>query len=379
MYCPYCKNNNVAICYDKYSTNIQSAYPAEISPFIKKEKLEFSYCKDCSLMFNSNKLSDKDYDFIYDNYIYISPFSWSWYSKFNKSLDFILKYANKNDSIIEIWCSEWYLLYILKNMWYSNIKWIEPWPQADIWISKWLNIIKSYFDDKLLLNEKINIFIMIMTFEHFNDPFSVLDNILKNISENWKIIIEVPNILSLGSYLHQHTFLYTTIFFKKLAKDNWLKLIDLLNNNWVLIVVMSFIWNSEYAEMPIVETKEYLEHESWNIYNYISEKEKNINLLLNNNKNKKIAFWGAGTSLVNLIDLVDPNLLDSLDITIVDWDINKAWLLVWKLKNNKVEYFEILKTKEIEYLVICSEFFEEIKKTITLNNIHINEISVFTY
>ena len=73
LICPFCQNNNTLKYFYSMMPNILSACPENLMKNTKVYPFQARLCLDCCLGFNSSKLEKNKLQYIYDNYITISP------------------------------------------------------------------------------------------------------------------------------------------------------------------------------------------------------------------------------------------------------------------------------------------------------------------
>ena len=371
MKCPYCKNDNVVKYYKAEMPNILSACAESMLGRVKTFPFEAQLCLKCLLGFNSSKLDDEELSFIYDNYLYISPIREIGSTKYIGMTETLKRYFSKSEKLVEIGCSEGYLLNKLKEAGYKDLTGIEPGPQAIQARELGFKVINAYFDDNTFTGKTIDGFFLMHVFEHFPDPFSALRIMKEQLSPFGKIIIEVPYF---SGYHHQHLFFYNRSFLKKLCLDNNLKIIDINMDNKILRVAITHFSNKTYKEVPITENLYKIKELALSL----NKKLKNRILKLNNLflEHTSVFWWGAGSSSVIFLNQIDKAILNKIDLTVVDGDSNK-WQKYIPGLNIEVQPFNILQGKPIELLIIASELYKEIFATISKNNISAKRIEVF--
>lgn len=360
MKCPYCGSENTQVFYRTNMPYILSACSEEFALKSKQSKFEASVCKECLLGFNTSKLTNEELKLIYDNYYYISPTDGIGVSKYEGMIKTLEKYYSLSDNIMEIGCSDGYLLKVLKDKGFNNLVGIEPGPQAVEAKKIGVKIINAYFEQSVI-NSKYDGFYLMHVFEHFENPFKILKLMGKLLNDDGKIIIEVPNF---DGYHHQHLFFYNIHFMNKLCRKSSLKIIDFIIEKGALRVVIVKNDNLKYNSISYNFNKiEFLSH-LFNYFNKFKENIDNLNNILT--KYEKIYWWGSGSSSVIYLNQIDSKFLNK--ITVVDGDKNKVNLFI-PGTNFKVSSKDILKDKDIEMLVIASEFYNEIDNTIETLNI----------
>lgn len=373
MKCPYCKNPDTMTYFNiERLPNISSACPKEFIDKIELLPFEAKLCMNCYLGFNSTRLSEEKLQFIYDNYLYISPTHGIGHTKYNGILHIIKKYCGKGERVIDVGCSEGYLLHQLKLDGYQKLMGIEPGPQADIATSLGIDTFKGYFTGDTFVSASIDCFLLMHVFEHFSDPFSILSTMKKQLSPLGKIIIEVPYF---SGYYHQHLFFYNLNFLKLLCSEINLKIVETDIEGAILRIVVTHMKNIQYEEALIAEGyEEILKLASMQYESFKNSVVKLEDLL---QKYKLVYWWGAGSSSTIFLNQIDKAVLEKVDLTIVDGDKDKWGMFIPGL-NFKVNPFTIMKGKAVDCLIIASSFYNEISDTLIDNNISVRNVEVFS-
>lgn len=366
MNCPYCGSNNTFTYYEANMPNILSACPAEMLKLVKVFPFSANLCKDCMLGYNSRKLDDNELTTIYDNYIYISTLQHGiGHTSYNGILKTIQQYCTPDDKIVDIGSADGYLLKVLNDLGYKNLLGIEPGPQAEEARKLGLNIMNGYFNADTFEDELFDVFVLSHVFEHFSDPFSVLEAIKKNLAPNGKIIIEVPYF---NGYHHQHLFFYNLSFLKRLCKDKACKIIAKSICNGILRVVITHNNNEQYCEVNIEENQNEIVESAVQLYDKFKMQGKKLNEILKNNSHKKVYWWGTGILSVLYLNQIERGILENIELVILDGDENKVGSFVPGV-NIKVNYYEQIKNSKVDLIIIASTFYNEIADTMKRNNI----------
>jgi len=372
MKCPYCESEETFTYYKTMMPTILSACPKETLSNVKIHPLEVKLCKNCGLGFNVTPLDDNGLKMIYDNYVYISPCEKIGHTKYEGILETLKKYYSKSDRLVEVGCSEGYLLYELKKRGFNNLLGIEPGPYAEDAKKLGLNIVKGYFHKHTFNAQIVDGFFLMHVFEHFSDPFTTLDAMKKSLSEKGKMVIEVPNF---GGYHHQHLFYYNIHFIKRLCKDRALKIVDLVTGMGALRFVIVHRGNDDYEEVKLDTNINDVIDEANRLCNDIQNKIIKIERILEENVGKKIYWWGSGSASVIYLNQIDQGLREKVEIIVVDGDKKRSGYYIPGI-DLKVNFYDILKNKSIDLIIIASSFYHEIKATMTDNNISAKNIEV---
>lgn len=340
---------------------------------VKVFPFEARLCRDCLLGFNASRLTGRELRFIYDNYLYISPMRGIGRSKYEGMLNTLKKYYGKKDSLVEVGCSEGYLLSLLKGEGYTNLTGIEPGPQAEQAREYGLNVIRGYFDENTFEGKSVDGFFLMHVFEHFDDPFSILEAMKKQLSRQGKIVIEVPDF---GGYHHQHLFFYNLPFLKRLSWGKGLKIIEKETGQGALRVVMVHRENDGYKEIKSQGNSDGIIDLSKELYRDFKKTVRELNRFLKSKKGSKVYWWGAGSSSVSFLNQIHKDVYEEAGLSVVDGDKNKWGKYIPGL-NIKVQPFKILSGKRLDTLIIASEFHREIMETCKANGILADNVRIF--
>lgn len=368
--CPYCKSENTQVFYSvENMPTILSAVERNNLSLVKFKDFEASICLDCCLGFNSKPLTNEELKTVYENYLTISPFNNIGQTKFSNMLEVIYKNTNREDRIVELGCSEGFVLKKLIDNGYKNVLGIEPGPQANIAIENNIPILKDFYKKNILEDASVDCFILLHVFEHFSGPFDCLNKMKSHLTEYGKLFLEFPNF---GGFHHEHLFFYNQFFMKKLTYDYKLniKYEDVDLKNGVLRYVLTkntsspsgFSINGDYYK-SFSELKEATKRT-------LANRERELKDILKNNS--KIYWWGAGSASVCYLNKFR-DYLKNREIIVIDGDKNKYGKIIPGVNLEVKPFFEI-KNKHIDTLIIASSFFKEIMKTIDSNNIKVNRI-----
>lgn len=369
MRCPYCHSDNTLVFLERNMPAVLSAYSGHFP--VKVSELQVSACKDCLLGFASKKLSSEELTEIYDNYLYISPLNNIGASKYDGMIDTITSHFDKDEKILEIGCSEGYLLKKLNDIGFSNITGIEPGPQADIAKGLGLNVIKGYFNARHVQN-KVDGYYLMHVFEHFEDPFSIFKLMSETLNDTGRIVIEVPDF---GGFHVQHLFYYNIYFMQVLARDNDLKIIYHCVENDSLRVVFVRAENTHVNDIEVAFDKtSYIDNLSIFKQRCDASRSRANDFL---RKAGHVVWWGAGSASVILLNGIEKAVLDSTEIIVVDGDKNKVDCTVPGV-NFKVSYFETFRNQHLSNLVIASSFYKEIFETMKAHGITYDHVEVFS-
>lgn len=167
-------------------------------------------------------------------------------NRHKKILDFIIKYSNKDDYILDVGCFDGKILKNLEKLGYKNLYGLDFSEASN---KSFLNssIHFAHYDiehDEIPFKEKFDAVIYTDVFEHLFSPQTTLFDIRKILSKDGKIIFSVPNAgwflngillsffpsklflsTSFGSWGHSYHFTFFQV--KKIAHNLKLRIIKL--------------------------------------------------------------------------------------------------------------------------------------------------------
>ena len=364
--CPYCGHQNTISVYWAELPKILSACPEAILPQATLAPFEVRLCQNCSLGFNSQPLSLEDLTFLYDNYLYISPLKGMGTQKYTGMVKTLKKECAPGDHLVEIGCSEGYLLQQLADGGFTNLLGIEPGPQAATARALGHRIHQEYFDDLTCRDERVDCFYLMHVFEHFPDPFTILAQMVDQLSVGGKIIIEVPNACG---FHHQHLFYYNEIFLEKLARQQGLTPLVSHSTKEIIRVV----WQKQTTPPPALSKIPSLDMGSpmRQRCRAVDAMVKRLNAILAARQGKKLHWWGCGSAAVIYISRLDPDRVSGVEWILIDGDKSREGYYLPGL-DARVIHPDNLNPDNIDSgpgtpdlcLVIASSFHEEILNAI---------------
>lgn len=367
MECPYCHSRKTFEYYTAQLPTILSACARELAEQTPVEDIKASFCSECGLGFQTTKLPSLSE--IYANYLYISPCSGIGTSKYVDIIKDIEEFIGKDESVLEIGCSEGYLLYQLKEKGYENLSGIEPSHKAKFAQDELkLNVFHGFFSDKFYMENKIDVVIMMHVWEHLEAPFDTIKHIKDILSNNGKLIIEVPNF---NGYCHQHLFYYSEPFFRRLCFEFGFKILKLYVGDVLRVICQKAVNPDKSDEKTLSkQIEEYKKRASSEQEKFLSDIKRIEKFLTHNNE--PVYWWGAGSSsIIYLSQIKTPNLRDI--IIILDSDKDKIGKFI-PGSLLPVNEWQMIKNKGINKLVVASEFIGEIKEKMAKENILYKEL-----
>ena len=375
---------NCPLCLSKKKNNFftkKNFYRIDAIGKVYKKDNIYSLCKSCLLVYQNPVPNEKDFHKIYANSVIGKPFeisqkSITHFDLFKKNVN--KKFLNNKKKVLEVGTATGTLLKNIAkyyNLDKKNVLGIEP-------SKKLFNSIKKnkYFNIKNLFlhnlkNEKFDFIILDNVFEHFDEPNVILKKLYELLSNNGKIYMSIPNILSTKYHLTDplnHTCNYNKFTISKLLNTNFFRILSIKEQKlWINILFEkgnnSNQLDKKYFYDKLIQKKKELKK------NEI--KKKKLKLKLKNlekkihNQNSKVIFYGASNYGLEIFlrMSISKNLLFFVDSNPIYHGKKRI--------GYKVNPPNILKKSKFDYIIISSQkFHNEIKKTILSLGINENKI-----
>lgn len=351
MKCPYCGSSDVFTFYSMVYPLHLYAVPKEVAVKTPLLPIELDVCKECGLGFNTTPPDNDTLEEIYKNYTYIKCSQGIGITKNINIINTIKRYAKPDDCLVDIGCSEGFILKELKKEGFTNLSGVEPSSMADNIDDKDINIIKGFFTADTFKEKQVDIFVLSHVFEHFADPFQIFKDMLSCLKDDGKIIIEVPDF---EGYYHQHLFYYSPEFFIRFADDLKIEIREIADYPSGLVAV--FMKNkTEPAEIKY----------TYDPIKKAEETEKRLKVafeslcaFFDKHKSKTVYWWGSGSlSIMALAYLKE--LRPEVSIQVIDNDISRQGYFI-PGTDLQVLSSEHITEQELDAVVIASSFVNEI-------------------
>ena len=350
------------------------------------EHYDIVYCSNCGFIFSDTKWTQKDYDKYYSTtqkYLYMYSDKHGGVSeeeakKYNKQIDRIEKYINKDANILEIGCGKGGLLINLKKRGFNNLCGLDVSSfQKNILIENNIDYISSSFFDMHKINKKFDCIISSEVIEHIYDLKSLVNNIYNILNDNGIIYIDVPNSSEYSSHFikpfHYFDIEHINHFDINSISNLFIKF-EMLNNGWYSEQIID---DKRYPTLYSIFRKSINNKQINKDYSNI----KNINEYINISKEKenyKIGtyfLWGFGACLRRL--LLDDRYFNGINIAgIIDKNKSLSGLKIKNYKNEELEIFtpKILENYKDANIIITSSLFSEQIRNDLLNNNFVGKI-----
>ncbi len=340
---------------------ILSACTAEEASRSRDYEFEASLCLDCGLGYNSRPLPTEVLEDIYRNYHYIRPQKGIGVSKYEEMLKCLGKHTRKDQHLVEIGSSDGYLVDSLATAGYANLEGIEPSKESSLADNQHL-IRNEFFDENTRFDKPVDAFFLMHVLEHFQSPRQIVSLMKRHLSENGKIIFEVPNF---GGFHHQHLLFFSRPFVYQMAAKTGFSVIEIDDTQAVLRAVLKKSEaspdSSQEFSPEIVENLLVMAKKAGRNQIMIRQEVEDF---LKKMVNKRVYWWGTGSTSILTLANIDRNLLTNLDLIVIDGDIERKGLCIpiFDLENTRIYHpTEITSEfKKDDALVIASSFSKEI-------------------
>jgi hypothetical protein len=215
-------------------------------------------------------------------------------------------------------------------------------------------------------------FYLMHVFEHFSDPFSILDAMIKHLSPTGKIIIEVPDF---DGYHHQHLFFYNLPFLHQLCKDKGLTLIESEKAMNAIRIVAGHADKAAPRIIPEMEERSDIMKRAGQMQLSLASQSERLYRLFEKYKGQTLHWWGAGSTSVIYLNQVGPELIKQVNLVLIDGDPNK-WGYYIPGVGIQVQPDHVIKDTLVDVMVIASSFHSEIKAKMDYLGIKAKHIEV---
>lgn len=364
MKCPYCGSEDVFTFYEMVYPVHLYAVPKEVAAKTPLMSIVLDVCRGCGLGYNTTPPDNDTLEEIYKNYVYIKPSQGIGSTKNINIINTIKKYVKPDERLVDIGCSEGFILKNLKNEGFTNLNGVEPSAMADNIKDSDMNVIRGFFSADTFPERSVDVFTLSHVFEHFPDPFQIFKDMLKCLKDDGRIIIEVPDF---EGYHHQHLFYYSPEFFMRFADDLGVAVREIADYSTGLMAVFT---KSKTEPTEIKYTYDPVKKAQETEKRLKSAFEK-LCAFFDKHKGKTVYWWGSGSlSIMALAYLKE--LKPEASVQVIDNDLSRQGNFI-PGTDLQVASSENLAGKNLDAVVIASSFVKEIidgnkKKGIIIND-----------
>ena len=323
--CASCNGDDFTDVYDFKEVPLAGSFPVDPN-LVTKYPLKIIMCEECKLV-QTNYLIDPEE--LFKDYRYISSVGMQ--KHFNEYADWLINAEgiDKSKSILEFGCNDGPLLYALKQKGITALG-VDPATNiVKLGQAKGLEIIDDFFNYDFVqrsgFTEQYDYILSSNSFAHIEDIQEVIKGVKAALKPQGKFIFEVQYLVDLVDKFqfdfmyHEHLFYYTITSLKNLFEPHGLTILDFeripIHSGSIRVIVgkgksNNKVLNQLISEEPYLNLNNFSEH--------ISSALNNLKQYLKDNKNLKIAGYGA-SGRANVVTSV----LD-LDQSLVSYIIDES-------------------------------------------------------
>jgi SAM-dependent methyltransferase len=298
--CAIC-NNNLNNIYSFKHVPIILSCVENVEDF-KYSNMSFSKCFSCNTIQLDKLIPLEILYFNSHNYNSVGETWKGYFEIFNKNIKLLIE--NKN--ILEIGCPSGKIALLNNN--YNKWIIVEPNKNNSIEFNEKIIFIEKFFDDKLIINDKIDIIIHSHLFEHMYEPNNFLKKCYEILDDNGEMFFGVPNM----QYLSEKNLnMFLGVFFEHtifLNKDNISYLLN--KNGFNIIEIYDYVNHSTLYHVKKVKMIENIPLKIITNYydtfqNTLNDFSTYVNFCNNfiKNSDKKIYIFGASCNTQLLLSL----------------------------------------------------------------------------
>ena len=323
--CASCNSSNFTDIYNFGRVPLAGSFPTDPGK-VKKYPLKVIKCETCQLI-QTNYLIDPEE--LFRDYRYISSVGMQ--KHFNEYADWLINAEgiDKSKSILEFGCNDGPLLYALKQKGITALG-VDPATNiVKLGQAKGLEIIDDFFNYDFVqrsgFTEQYDYILSSNSFAHIEDIQEVIKGVKAALKPQGKFIFEVQYLVDLVDKFqfdfmyHEHLFYYTITSLKNLFEPHGLTILNFeripIHSGSIRVIVGKGKSNNKVLNQLINE-EPYLNLN--NFSDHISSALNNLKQYLKDNKNLKIAGYGA-SGRANVVTSV----LD-LDQSLVSYIIDES-------------------------------------------------------
>ncbi len=138
-------------------------------------------------------------EYVYRNYGFAGGGNIAYASHLERIANKVVSRFDKSSCILEVGCGDGTLLGFLSERGFRNLEGIDPSPQAELGLSKLIEISMGYFPRDLPAkhsNKKYDLIICRHVLEHIETPHEFVSAMCDHLAESGQIWIEVPDLYS---------------------------------------------------------------------------------------------------------------------------------------------------------------------------------------
>ena len=364
MLCPYCNSSNT---HDYSSLRIPLfTWPLPkgleiVNPEILTTQ---TLCHDCFYAFNSTPASEVDLKLLFDNYLHNDPLKGVGEAFYDTFLSFVEGRLAKTDFVVDVGCSNGYVLNILHMQGFERLMGIDPSPNIPKDFP--IEVRKAYFTKETRFKEPVDVFLIQQVLDILSKPWELLECMSRQLSIRGKILAEFSHYCA--GVFHQRSSWFTPVFLQTMAERAGLTLQDYRERDGIIQVE----FRKDKKAIPFFSRQELEEKKKEILKNTgafqkkveASQRELSsaINAFVREAGDKPIYWWGSGQTATKLYLSIAPELRTAMNLTVLDSDLRREGLLFVPANVSVCFAPPLLRGKTISYLVLASAVPDEMKE-----------------
>lgn len=361
--CSFCSSKSFKRLYKINKFPIYfGAIPKKDNNKIKQFPLKVSFCRNCNLVQQTNRINEKYMNQVYSSKYYNCPSpkkSGMGLREIHKFWEFFISLNLKPKKVLELASFDGYLLGLLKSKKWDVYGCDPSVASKKIAKKKFKKKIKTVFYKKGTYNKnEFDLIIFRNLLEHIYDLKNFLQNVSYSLKNNGYILVDVPNIKaivksgSFGVFFHQHLSYFSKNTIKQILENNGFKVIKITEGNPNLFIFAKKI--KEVKIKKVTNNDQKFLNKNLNKSEFTKNK---IIKIFNDKKNKKIILFGMSALATSIINILSKKLKNKI-ILLSDNDKEKHGKLLCGF-GKPILHPRYIKKINFDKIIICSYFFKK--------------------
>lgn len=367
-----CCNNTTNTILDLGNQPPANSYIKNLSEQEILFPLKLNYCNNCTHLQLSHAVNP---DILFKNYLYVSGTTNTLKKYFDEFVDISLNYSKKSNNlkILDIACNDGSQLDSFKNRNYQTYG-IDPATNLFELSNKKHNVVCDYFSKESVskFNTKFDIIIAQNVFAHNSYPGQFLDICYEYLNDDGVIFIQTSQAdmveqCQFDTIYHEHISFFNANSMSVLVGAHKFFINDILKvpihgNSYIFVISKQDIKHTTYSEQKL--NPKILERFVHSVNSTISSIKLDIKNFLDSSPNGLVVGYGAaakGNTVLNYGKI-------KLDYIVDDNPLKQGlYTPGMKIPIVSLDYINKLNNKNIAWLPLSWNFFNEIQKKIMSN------------
>ena len=375
--CPYCENKDTKLYYS-------AELPFHAWPLSRGENnftvpVKIFLCPNCWYAFNHKPLPEEFIKRFYDHYGCVhTPEETDNSPNGEFFLNLVINNAGKKDRIIEAGHSNKYLLTKLFHCGYKNLMEIDFNMNLSIPVIDEDQIQETVYG--AVAKAGSNVILFDHVFEHLERPWEFLKMISNKLGRGGKILMEFPGYCN-GMH-HQHVSFFTLPFLRTMSDEVGLTMKVVFHDS---LTVTRVIFKKDGLHKKPHPSPAELEEEikeitlnTQKVMEGCDDKRSKLNDFLKNARGEDIYWWDTGMHSAILYNYAEPHFKNNLSFKFIDSDDSREGKIFFPAGAPVFAAEKTLRDTNIKYLVLASQFKDEMTQKLQEWNCNAEKIFHFT-